>query len=328
MTRAICSRSRLIAAALVAGALGLALPAFAQSTGMVKGKVTDAQKQPVDGAQVVIEAKDGVSRKFTVKTNKKGEFIQVGLQPGMYAITATKEGVGTATQQSKISIGSAEEVNLTLAVAGAAGGPMSKEEEAFRKAFNEGLEASKANKGDEAVAKFQAALQARPDCYACQYNIGAQLLQKGDMDKAEEAFLAASKLDPNSPEPYNALAGMYNQQKKYDKAAEMTAEATKRQSAGGSTGAGASSASAETLYNQGVILWNAGKIPEAKGQFEAAIKAKPDYADAHYRLGMSLLNEGKLPEAAAEFEKYVQLAPTGQFANEAKGYVATLKPKN
>ncbi len=328
MTRAIRSRSRLIAAALVAGALGLALPAFAQSTGMVKGKITDANKQPVDGAQIVIEAKDGVARKFTVKTNKKGEFIQVGLQPGMYMITATKEGVGSASQQSKISIGSAEEVNLTLAPAGPRGGPMSKEEEAFRKAFNEGIEASKAGKTDDAVAKFQAALQARPDCYACQYNIGAQYLQKNDFDKAEEAFLAAAKLDPSSAEPYNALAGMYNQQKKYDKAAEMTAEATKRQSAGGATGAGgAAGTSAETLYNQGVILWNAGKIAEAKAQFEAAVKAKPDYADAHYRLGMAYLNEGKLPEAGAAFEKYVELAPNGQWANEAKTYATQLKPK-
>jgi Flp pilus assembly protein TadD len=327
MTRAI--RSRLLAAALIAGALGLALPAFAQSTGMVKGKVVDGQKQPVEGAQVKIEAKDGVARKFSVKTNKKGEFIQVGLQPGMYDITATKEGVGTATQSARISIGAAEEVNLTLAAGGAAGGaPMSKEEEAYRKAFNEGVAASKANNHDEAIAKFQAALAARPDCYACQFNVGAGYAAKQDYDKAEAAFLAAAKLAPDSAEPYNALAGLYNSQKKYDKAAEMTAEATKRQGAGGSTGAGAAgAASPETLYNQGVILWNAGKIAEAKTQFEQAVKTKPDYADAHYRLAMAYLNEGKLPEAGAEFEKYVQLAPTGQWANEAKTYASQLKPK-
>src|ERR1700742_976321 len=125
MMRAIRSRSRVLAAALVAGALGLASPAFAQSTGLVKGKVVDGQKQPVEGAQVKIESKDGVSRKFTVKTNKKGEYIQVGLQPGMYEITASKDGVGTASQQSKISLGSTEEINLTLAAAGANGAPMS-----------------------------------------------------------------------------------------------------------------------------------------------------------------------------------------------------------
>lgn len=327
MTRAIRSRTRVLAAALVAGALGLAVPAFAQSTGMVKGKVVDGQKQPVEGAQVKIEAKDGVSRHFTVKTNKRGEFIQVGLQPGIYDVTATKDGVGTATSTTKISIGSTEEVDLTLAAGGAGGGPMSKEDAAYKKAFEEGVAASKAGKHDEAIAKFQEALTARPDCYPCQYNIGAGYAQKQDFDKAEAAFLAAAKLAPDSAEPYNALAGLYNTQKKYDKAAEMTAEATKRQG-GGSTGAGgAGGASPEVLYNQGVILWNAGKIAEAKGQFEAAVKAKPDYADAHYRLGMALLNEGKTAEAGTEFEKYVELAPNGQWANEAKGFAAQLKPK-
>jgi Flp pilus assembly protein TadD len=327
MTRAIRSRTRVLAAALVAGALGLALPAFAQSTGMVKGKVVDGQKQPVEGAQVKIEAKDGVSRHFTVKTNKKGEFIQVGLQPGIYDVTASKDGVGTATQTTKISIGSAEEVDLTLAAAGGGGAPMSKEDAAYRKAFDEGVAASKAGKHDEAITKFQEALAARPDCYACQYNIGAGYAQKQDYEKAEAAFLGAVKLSPDNAEPYNALASLYNSQKKYDKAAEMTAEATKRQG-GGSTGAGGTGgASPEVLYNQGVILWNAGKIAEAKGQFEAAIKAKPDYADAHYRLGMAYLNEGKTTEAGTEFEKYVELAPNGQWANEAKGFAAQLKPK-
>jgi tetratricopeptide (TPR) repeat protein len=327
MTRAIRSRSRILAAAIVAGALGLALPAYAQSTGMVKGKVTDGQKQPVEGAQVKIEAKDGVSRRFQVKTNKKGEFIQVGLQPGMYEISAAKEGVGGATYTTKIGLGAAEEVNLTLVAAGAGGAPMTKEDAAYRKAFDEGVAASKASKPDEAIAKFQEALTARPDCYACQYNIGAGYAGKQDWDKAELAFQAAAKLAPDSAEPYNALAGLYNTQKKYDKAAEMTAEATKRQGAGGATGAGGGGASAETLYNQGVILWNAGKIADAKGQFEQAVKAKPDYADAHYRLGMAYLNEGKLPEAGTEFEKYVELAPSGQWAGEAKGYASQLKPK-
>ena len=58
----------------------LATPASAQ-TGGLRGKVTDAAGKPVEGATVLIEAK-GVTRKLTVKTNKKGEFIQIGLYPG------------------------------------------------------------------------------------------------------------------------------------------------------------------------------------------------------------------------------------------------------
>jgi tetratricopeptide (TPR) repeat protein len=56
-------------------------------------------------------------------------------------------------------------------------------------------------------------------------------------------------------------------------------------------------ASAESLYNQGVILWNAQKYAEAKTQFEAAVKADPNMALAYYQLGMANLNLGQIPEA-------------------------------
>jgi tetratricopeptide (TPR) repeat protein len=321
MMRAMKGRHRVMAG-VIAAVIGLAVPAFAQSTGMVKGKVTDAKNQPVDGAKVVIEFKEGVTRKFEVKTNKKGEFIQIGLQPGMYQVTASKDGVGTGMQETKISIGATQQVDIALQAAGAGGGSLSKEEEAFRKLFTEGVEANKAGKHDESIAKFTEALKARPDCYACQYNIGGSLMAKQDYPAAETAFQAASKLDPNSAEPYNALANLYNATKKFDQAAAMTAEALKR---GGGSGGGAGSP--EVMFNQGVTLWNAGKIAEARAQFEAAVKAKPDYADAHYWVGMAYLNEGKMPEAATAFETYLKIAPTGQHAAQVKTVLTQIKPQ-
>ena len=53
----------------------------AQSTGMVKGVVTDDKGQPVEGAKVTIEMNGGTGRRFETKTNKKGEYIQIGLDP-------------------------------------------------------------------------------------------------------------------------------------------------------------------------------------------------------------------------------------------------------
>ena len=132
---------------MVAALLAWVAPAVAQSTGMVKGKVVDASNQAVDGAKVLIEFKDGMNRKFEVKTNKKGEFLQIGLPPGNWAVTASKEGVGTATREFRISIGATEQVDLTLAAAGA-GGTMTKEEAekaaTFKKLFEEGVAASQA----------------------------------------------------------------------------------------------------------------------------------------------------------------------------------------
>ena len=301
-----------------------ATPGFAQSTGMVKGKVVDSANQIVEGATVILETKDSGARRFKVTTNKKGEYIQIGLQPGSWTVTASKDGIGEAKAEVRITLGASEQIDFTLTKAGAAGGPgMSKEEAAkldtMQKAFDEGIKLTQAGKLDEAIAKFMEAKAINPDCFACQFNIGLSYAAKKDVPKAEEAFLAASALKPESPEPFNQMANMYNANKQYDKAAQMAAEASKR--SGGASGGGAS---AESLFNQGVVLWNGQKYADAKVQFEAAVKAKPDYADAHYWLGMASLNTGAMPAARASFESYLKFAPTGQYAEQVKTFLAQL----
>ena len=93
--------ARLLAAATLAFTFVAAgVPAAAQTTGQIKGKVVDGKGQPVDKAAVTIEFKGGVNLKREVKTNKKGEFIQVGLQPGPYLVSAKGEA-GVAEIRSR-----------------------------------------------------------------------------------------------------------------------------------------------------------------------------------------------------------------------------------
>ena len=129
-------------------------------------------------------------------------------------------------------------------------------------------------------------------------------------------MVKALEVKPDYAEALNGLATLYNNQKRFE---EATAMSTKAASAGGSGG------SADAVYNQGIILWNQGKIPEAKAKFEEAIKANPNHAEANFQFGMALLNEGKLPDAVAAFEKYLSLSPDGQFASQAKAMLAQLK---
>lgn len=307
-------RARLLAAILVALVATAGATAFAQTTAVVKGKVTDADGKPVDKAKVVVDFKGGVEMKRELSTNRRGEFIQVGLPPGPYLVTASKDGVGVSEEEVMIRIGDAPELVMALRPAAAAA---SEADQAFRKVFGEAVAFANADKYDEAIAKFTEAAGMRADCYACYMNLGNSYYQKDDHAKAETAFKKAIELSPNEPKPYQALADLYSAMGKRTEAAEMT---TKAVGLGGA-------ASAQDLYNNGVNLWNAGKFPEAKAQFEAAIKTDPNYADAQYWVGMATLNSGDMTNATQYFENYLKLAPTGEFADQAKGVLASLKPQ-
>lgn len=67
-----------------------ALPALSQ-TATVKGTCKDAQGTPVPDAQVTWHNNDN-GRTFNLKTNKKGEYFSLGVDPGTYNVTLNKDG--------------------------------------------------------------------------------------------------------------------------------------------------------------------------------------------------------------------------------------------
>ncbi len=95
---------------------------------------------------------------------------------------------------------------------------------------------------------------------------------------------------------------------------------TKAAAAGGGGGG-----SADAVYNQGIILWNQGKIPEAKVKFEEAIEANPNHAESISSSEWRCSTKVKFLRPSPAFEKYLSLAPEGQFAGQAKAMLAQLK---
>jgi tetratricopeptide (TPR) repeat protein len=326
MIRAHIARAVLVAAAVLAF-VSLDAPASAQ-TGAIKGKVVDAQGQPIEGAKIIIQSAESAARRHETKTNKKGEFFQIGLAPGNYKVTAEKEKLSQA-YDIRVRLGDPQNVNFVLAPGAGSGpgGAMSKEEMAkkeaeIRKQFEDAVALSQAGKDAEAIAKFNEIITAAPKCSPCYGNIGAIHLRAKNYAEAEAAYKQALSIDPNFSQGYAGLVNVYNAQRKFDEAEKMAAEQAKAEAAaGGATGG----ASASALFNQGIIFWNASKIPEAKKAFEDAVKADPNLADAHYWLGMASLNQGMLAEAVPAFETYLKLAPTGQYAEQAKGVLSQIK---
>jgi tetratricopeptide (TPR) repeat protein len=309
---------------MVLGLAAFAMPAAAQ-TGSVRGKVTDPDNKPVEGAKVTIQLVDN-NTKFEVKTKKNGEFMQIGLQPGQYKITAEKDGL-SASKTNRISLDVAE-VNLTITKGGVGSSEgMSKEDRAkaeakvagIKAAYAEAAQLANAGKFDESIAKFNEVLKDVPKCAECYIGIGTAAAAKKDYEASEAAYKKALEVDPNSADAYNGLATIYNDQKKFAEAKEMSAEAMKRAPAGGGGG------NADAMYNAGVISWNANEFAKAQEQFAAAVAANPNHAESHFMLGQCYLNLGKLPEAAKEFETYTKIAPNGPNAAKAKSNFEMLK---
>jgi tetratricopeptide (TPR) repeat protein len=302
-----------IAAFAIALVAAIAPAAVAQST-MIKGKVVGANKEPLVGVQITIEFQGGVNRKLQTKSDKRGEFIQLLTESGQYRVTATDPKIGTASADTRVSLGRVAEMTIVL-VPNTAANDAGKAAE-LKKTFEEGVQASRAGNHDAAIEKFGAALALAPTCFDCHFNIGVAHMAKKDEKAAEAAWKQALEVKADYAEAMNALSTLYNNQKRFDEAAAMSAKAAS---------AGGGAANADATFNQGIILWNQGKIAEAKTKFEETIKMNASHADAHFQLGMALLNEGKVPEAVSAFESYLKLAPDGQFATQAKGMIAQLK---
>ncbi len=305
----------LIAAGLLLALGFLAAPAQAQ-TGTARGKVFDAQGQPVPDAKILIEFQGGITRKFEVKTNKKGEFMQVGIQPGPYRLTVTKEGYQPVGVDCRIALGDPTEVPpFKLLTAKEAGQQPGSPQAELRTLFQKAVELQTAGKLDEAEAAYKAILEKSPDVPEIYQNLGQISMAKKDYPAAETAFNKALELNPGSTDVATQLAKLYHETGQSDKAIEVMAKA-----------AGGNPTDPKAQFNQGIFLLNANKSEEAAAAFEAAIKADPNMAEAYFRLGTTQVGLGKIPEALANLEKYLSLNPTdAQNKATAEGLIKALK---
>jgi len=313
-----------VAAGLVAASLLVPASAgWAQSTGAVRGRVTDEKGQPVVDAVVTLDFQGGVTRKFEVKTSKKGEFTQVGLSPGGYRITANKEGFQGTYIDTRISLGEPTQLPdmklVSKAAAQAAGGSSEadKANTALRELFAKANQLSQEGKSDEAIAAYKEVLAKNPQIAEAHYNIGFLQGQKKNWPAAEAEYLKAIEVRPGYGEAISALARVYQDSGQPDKATALLAKA-----------ATDNPKDAKVLFNLGVYYLNSQHTEEAVAAFNKAAEADPSNAEVYYYLGTLDVGQNKIPEAIAHLEKYLSMNPSNaQNVATANGLLQALKPK-
>lgn len=306
---------------LIAAGLGLAMltapQAFGQ-TGTARGRVQDEHGQPLVDVQVVIEFQGGVTRRIESKTNKRGEYTQVGLTPGLYRFTASKDGFQSGYVDQRINLGDATVLpdmklrSMESARKAAAGDPG-----ALQATFKAAAELLQQGKLDEAAAAFKEIQAKNPSIAEVPYNLGIIANRRKDWPAAETAFTRAIELKPDFGDAYASLAGVYQAMGQPQKAEEVM-------KAAGEVMAG----DPNVLFNQAVLLLNQAKYAEAEEAFKKVEAIDAKNTEVQYHLATIALNLGKTDECVARLEKYIASSPTNaQNLQTAQGLLAALKPK-
>src|ERR1700675_3624737 len=360
-------RKYFILALLLVLAVGLSAPvALAQTTGTVKGTCKDSEGKPIVGADVEWTGTES-GHTYKLKTNNKGEYFSLGIVPGKYNVKLSKDGkelfhINSVTvgldetpldfDLKKEQFKAAEGQGLTpqqaraRAEAAAKAASETKTVGTLNEKLNAAKAASDAGDYETAIATLNEANQidATRDLIWFKLGDAYRMSAPKQTDPAEKkkryemastAYQKAIELrtasEPAQKDPENNLkmAAYYNNLAEVDAKSQKTDDsiANYNQAAQPHPAAGGPS-----LFNEGAVLTNAGKVDDAIVAFDKVIAADPTKADAYYWKGVNLIGKATLkgdkmvaPDGTAEaFQKYLELQPDGKLAQPAKDMLASI----
>jgi tetratricopeptide (TPR) repeat protein len=294
-----------------------AISAFAQTTS-IKGHVKDP-KGPVVGAQVELKDQD-TGRKYALKTDKKGDFFSIGITPGKFDVTVTKDG--KVIFQDKFQATFDEDKNVmnidltpggTGQAAGAITNPAQPAQQQQQPKLTEEQkkEIEETNKKNAEILKENAKIgnlnvllkQAQTEMQAKNYDAAVQTMEQAeqvDQGKHDQVL--------------GVLGSAYLSDKKYPEAIDTLNKAI--QTGSNDTRANAKQMVAQYYDNLGQAYVKSGKVPEAIEAYSKEAELDPTHAaQAYYNEGAVLTNTGKTDDANSAFTKAIQADP-----NKADAY--------
>jgi tetratricopeptide (TPR) repeat protein len=312
--------------ALVVLMLGrCALPVLAQgASGTVKGVCKDAQGNPiVDG--VVVWANQDNGQKYTLKTNKKGEYFSLGIGAGTYNVALYKSADDAKANKeifhfNKFQV-TLDENNLDF--------DMKKQAEDAAKGQGLTPEQIKAQQeAREKQAKEVGTVKSLNEKLAA----AKAATDAGDYDTAIASLIAANQIDATRDLIWFKLGDAYRmsapkqtdaaeKQKRLDLAVESYQKAVQlKQAATNDKDPNANKNLAAYYNNLAEAYSKAGKIDDAMKTYDLAAKADPPAAAQYYfNMGAVLTNAGKADQAIEAFDKCIAADPTRAEAYYQKG---------
>jgi tetratricopeptide (TPR) repeat protein len=304
--------------ALVAGLC--AAPAFAQATGSVKGVCKDLQGNPISDATVEWMSSE-TGRKYALKTNKKGEYFSLGISPGKYKVTLSKEGKEIFNFNG-VSVG-ADEMVLDFDL----------KKEQSTQAQGQGLTPEQIKQQQEAqakIAKEQTTVKSLND----KLNAANQASQAGDFDTAIATLTEATQIDATRDLLWFKLADAQRmsapkqsdpaeKQKRFEAAVhsyQKAIELKEHPPEGLKPDPEANGKLAAYYNNLAEVYAKSGKVDDSVKTYAKAAELDPSKAGQYqFNVGAVLTNAGRVDDAIAAFDKVIAADPTKADAYYWKG---------
>jgi tetratricopeptide (TPR) repeat protein len=303
-------------------------PVFAQAMGSVKGTCKDMEGKPITQAQVEWVGVE-TGRKYTLKTNNKGEYFSLGISPGKYNVKLSKDDKeifhfsnvsvtvdeivldfdlkkeqSAAVQGQGVSAEQAKQIQEQQAKAA--------KETNTVKALNDKLNAAKtaSDAGDfeTAIATLNEATQIDSTRDLIWFKLGdayrSSAPKQTDPAEKQKRFEAAttnyqkaidlrtaSEQAQKDPNNNATLAAYYNNLAEADAKSNKTDDAVANYAKAAQLDP---PKAGQYLFNTGAVLTNAGKVDAAIVAFDKVIAADPNKAEAYYWKGVNMIGKATL----------------------------------
>jgi Flp pilus assembly protein TadD len=289
---------------------------YADPTGRVRGKVVDPSGKPIEGVTIKIEFQGEVTQVYTAKTNAKGEYIHIGIRPGKYRMTPSKEGyrpveysyydVQISASDRPVQMDMKMEAIPAAQVAPSAQGtvtpaetPAAVDPEAAQvQEAQAAVSMLNTGKVNEAVAALEKLVAANPTNASMHYNLGVAYERRDEYEKARQQYEEAIKVKPEFGDAFLAIGNTFMAQRNFNDAITPLSKAVELLPQ-----------NYAAAYNLGASYSNGGMYAEAEGAFRKAVAINPSEPYVHQQLGMALLGQSKKDEGIAELKKYLELNP-------------------
>jgi tetratricopeptide (TPR) repeat protein len=319
----------LIVSLLLVLVVGLWTPAaFAQAMGTVKGVAKDVEGKVIAGADVEWLGTE-TGRKYSLKTNGKGEYFSLGITPGKYNVKLVKDGkeiwhinnVGVGVDEVVLDFDLKKEQTNSAQASGMTAEQVKQAQEAQAQAakekdtvktLNDKLNAAKtaSDAGDfeTAVATLTEASQMDSTRDLIWFKLGdAQRMSAtkqtdpAEKQKRYEAavtdYQKAIELRSNSEASKKEADGNIKTAAYYNNLAEVYSKSNKIDDAVASYKKASDldpAHAAQYMFNTGAVLTNAGKVDDAIKAFDQVIAADPSKASAYYWKGVNMIGKATL----------------------------------